>query len=85
MGQVDRAPACVTKPHTGRAAAGAGLGQVLGEAPLVAEMKFPAVVEQQPFPRAVGVGGRKAGRQTGKQDDGEKTAEESGRVHGRAS
>ena len=60
--EVHGAPARVAVRFAGGAAAGAGLGQALGQAPLVAEVKFPAEVEQQPFARrGIGVGGKKAG------------------------
>ena len=66
--QIDRAPARVAEPDAGRAAAGAGLGQVLGDAPVVAEMKISVGVEQQPFARGGGGGGEQIQTCGGEQD-----------------
>ena len=82
--QIHRAPARVAEPDAGRAAAGAGLGQVLGDAPVVAEMKFPVGVEQQPFARAGGGGGEQIQARGGEQEvDRQKDTERFG-FHGEA-
>ena len=59
--QVDPAPTGVAVDHARRPDARARLGQVLTDAPLVAEMELPAEIQQEPFARA-GIGGCSGGR-----------------------
>ena len=50
MRQIDRAPLASLKSG-GRAGAHARIGQLLAQAPIVAQMEFPAKIHQQPFAR----------------------------------
>ena len=47
VGQLDLAPTRVAVVHTGRTIARASLCEALANAPIVAEMKFPAKIHQQ--------------------------------------
>ena len=49
VGQLDLAPARVAVVHAGRTIARAGLCQALANAPIIAEMEFPAKIHQQPL------------------------------------
>jgi hypothetical protein len=74
--KVQRAPGAVVESGRGRAGALAGFAEAFGDAPLVAQMEFPAEVHEQPLARGIvgrlGGGGRKCRMQNAecrKQDE----------------
>jgi hypothetical protein len=88
--QVDAAPAGVAEHHAGWPDTSAGLREVLADAPFIAEVEFPAEIEQRPLAGGGGACGRRGQRQRPREvrdqqgqdeDDAEAEAEAEETVH----
>ena len=69
--QVELAPARIAERHAGRPDAGAGFGEVVADAPVVAEVELPAEIQQQALTWRSGGGGENARRQSEQRSDEE--------------
>ena len=80
MRQIHRAPIAIVELPPRRAFAGAGLGKIFHIGPVVAQMKLPIEIEEQPFAwrtRSIGCCLEIKTRRS-KEEDDEKRAEEFG-------